>query len=524
MSGQPQLDYPAGRKAIIAFAGIAGSVAMVLSATIANVAIPSVMGAFGVGQDQAQWAATAFIATMVVSQLLSAWFSTALGMRLAFLILNATFLVGALICVVTPNLDVLIFGRVLQGFAAGSVQPMVMVLIFRLFPAEQRGFAMGLYSMGIMIAPTLGPMVGGFVIDALSWREVFLVPVPVCLLSMLLGLMFLPAGGGSARWPGFDWLSFALLCASIFMLLAAGANGQRWGWLSDTLVTIATLGLLSGVLFVWRQLVSSAPILDMSLFRIPQFAAAVFLALVFGFGNFASSYLMPVYVQEVQGFPPSLAGTMLVPAGLLMMVGSPLFGRLTDSYPGHLMVMLGLILFSLGNWLLSETDVNTSFLTFVLLVCLARSGMSLINPALSAAALGALTAEQLTRGSGTINFCRQFGGAVGITSIVVFMERRTQFHGDALAATQTADNVASAELLERVRSLMGEGGVVEPQRAAAALHYLGQVVEAQATTMGFKDGFMALVVVFVLALFPAWLLGAVRRRSAGQAGRVSTRR
>ncbi len=159
------------------FSGVSGSVGMILSATIANVAVPSVMGAYGIGQDRAQWMATAFIATMVASQLLSAWFAKALGVRLAFLIINIVFLIGTAITVAANNLDVLIVGRVLQGFAAGTVQPMVMALIFKLFPPERRGLAMGVYGMGIQIAPMLGPMFGGIVIDALSWREIFLVPV-----------------------------------------------------------------------------------------------------------------------------------------------------------------------------------------------------------------------------------------------------------------------------------------------------------------------------------------------------------
>ncbi|MCB1745233.1 MAG: DHA2 family efflux MFS transporter permease subunit, partial [Gammaproteobacteria bacterium] len=454
-------NQAAANKWLVTFAGISGSVAMVLSATIVNVAIPSVMGAYGVGQDRAQWLATAFIATMVASQLVSAWFASALGVRLAFLVINCVFLAGTAITVTSPSLDLLIVGRVMQGFAAGTVQPMVMAMIFRLFPPERRGTAMGVYGMGIQIAPMLGPMFGGLVIDALGWREIFLVPVPICLISLLLGMLYLPGREQSGKLPRFDWSGYALLCTSLVLLLAAGANGQRYGWGSDTLLLMVVVGLGAGIWFVVLQLKSADPLLDFSLFLIPQFASAVMVSFVFGIGNFASNYLIPVYVQQVQGFSASLAGFMLLPAGLLVISGTPIFGRAADFLPAHLMVMIGISLFAFGNFLMSRTDVNTSFLSFVLFIVVARSGMALIMPSLSTAALRALTPAQLNKGSGTVNFCRQFGGAFGITALVVFMEQRTQFHGEALTATQTSDNPTSRELLDTVGNLLAEGGVPE---------------------------------------------------------------
>jgi EmrB/QacA subfamily drug resistance transporter len=492
------------------FAGVSGSVAMILSATIVNVAVPSVMGAYGIGQDRAQWMATAFIATMVASQLLSAWFAKALGVRLAFIVINIVFLGGTAITVFANNLDILIVGRVLQGFAAGAVQPMVMALIFKMFPPERRGLAMGVYGMGIQIAPMLGPMFGGIVIDALSWREIFLVPVPICLMSLTLGMIYLPGREESGGWPKFDWAGYILLCTALLFLITAGANGQRYGWNSDTLLMMLGVGLGAGTWFIVLQLRSTEPLLDFSLFRNPQFTSAVLVSFVFGIGNFASNYVIPVFVQEVQGFSPSLAGFMLLPAGILVIAGTPLFGRVADAFPAHLMVMVGLLLFAFGNFLMSGADVNTSFWSFTIFIIVARSGMALIMPSLSTAALRALTPEQLNTGSGTVNFFRQLGGSCGITSLVVFMEQRTQFHGEAFTATQTPGNSVSKEMLDHVGTIMGEAGVPEALHGPGALHYLGQVIEAQATTLGYQDGFVMISVVFVLALIPAWILGRAK--------------
>jgi len=499
-------------KWLVTGAGMAGAIAMVLSSTIANVAVPTVMGAFGVGQDQAQWLATGFVATMVASQLLSAWFARAFGVRGTFVLINCVFFAGTALAVLGTSFEMVVLGRVLQGFAAGVMQPMIMALIFTQFPPERRGQAMAVHGTGIQIAPMLGPMIGGMVIDTLGWREIFLVPIPICVVSLLVGMVYLPGREEEGPAPKFDWTGYSLLVAMLASLLFAGANGQRFGWSSDAIVMLVLIGLAAGGAFVWLQLRSASPMLDFSLFRIPQFTSAVIVAFVFGFGNFAANYLIPVTVQHVQGFTPFLSGLLLVPAGVLVISATSILGRVADVFPAHLMVMLGLCLFALGNYLMSQTDANTTFLSFAWLIIVARCGMALIIPSLNASALRALTTEQLHRGSGTINFIRQLGGACGVTALVVFIERRTQFHIDAMAATQTSANTTSLELLSKVSALLAEAGVSENQRGAGALHYLGEVIEAQASARGFNDGFLIIALVFVLAVIPAWNLGKARRR------------
>jgi MFS transporter, DHA2 family, multidrug resistance protein len=503
-------------KWLVTIAGMAGAISMVLSSTIANVAVPTVMGAFGVGQDQAQWLATGFVATMVASQLLSAWFARALGVRGAFVVVNLVFFAGTAVAFFSPNIETLILGRVLQGFSAGVVQPMIMALIFTQFPPERRGQAMGIHGMGIQIAPMLGPMIGGMVIDSVGWREIFLVPIPVCVVALFLGMLYLPGREEEGPAPRFDWLGYSLLVATLVCLLFAGANGQRFGWESNTIAAMALTGLAAGSAFVWLQLRSASPLLDFSLFRIPQFTAAVIVAFVFGLGNFASNYLIPVTVQHVQGFTPFLSGLLLVPAGFIVIAGTSVFGRVADALPAHLMVMSGLCLFALGNFFMSGTDANTTFLAFATMIVVARCGMALIIPSLNASAMRALSAEQLHRGSGTINFIRQLGGSCGVTALVVFIEQRTQFHAEAMAATQTSANSTSLELLAKVRELLAKAGLSENVLGPGALHYLEAVVEAQAAARGFNDGFLIIAIVFVLAAIPAWNIGKARKARASR--------
>ncbi len=491
---------------------MAGAIAMVLSSTLANVAVPTVMGAFGVGQDQAQWLATGFVAMMVASQLLSAWFVRAFGVRGAFVVINGVFFIGTASAFFGTSFEMVVLGRVLQGFSTGVVMPMVMALTITQFPPNRRGMAMSIFGTGIQIAPMLGPMIGGLVIDTIGWREIFLVPIPICVIAVLLGMAYLPGREQQTVPPKFDWISYVLLVATLASLLFAGANGQRFGWTSGTILTLALTGLTTGGAFVWMQLRSAAPLLDFSLFKIPQFASAVIVAFVFGFGNFSANYLVPVTVQHVQGFTPFLSGLLLVPAGILVISATPLFGRMADIFPAHRMVILGLCLFALGNYFISQSNVNTSFLSLALLIIVARFGMAVIIPSLDSSALRALSAEQLHRGSGALNFIRQLGGSCGVTVLVVFIERRTQFHADAMAATQTA-NSTSLELLSSVRALLAEAGVSDNLLAPGALYYLGKMIVAQASARGFNDGFLIIALVFALAVIPAWNLGKARRRN-----------
>ncbi len=495
---------------LIIITGMSGVIAMVLSATIANVAVPSVMGAFGVGQDQAQWMATAFIATMTAGQLLNAYIVAAFGQRLGYILLIAVFTVGTLIAAASTNMEILTLGRLIQGFCAGAVQPLVLVTVFSVFPPDQRGTAMGIFGMAIMLAPGLGPVVGGIAIDHLSWRHSFLIPLPLCVVGFALGMVFMPGKADNKKAPPFDFAGLGLLLAGLFCVLSFITNGQRFGWLSDRSVMTIGAGLGMLAVFVWSQLRAVEPLLDLSLFRNAQFASAVAVGVVFGAGNFGLSYAVPVFVQTVQGFTATKAGFVLVPAGIMLMFLFPFTGKLTDRVPNHLLIMFGLVTFAAGAILMWGADTNTPLASIIIFVMIGRFGQSLILPAMNASALRSMPPDKLNRASGGINFMRQFGGALGINTLVAFMAQRTVFHGEALTATQTAGNAASRELLGNVETLLQEAGVPEAVHQSGALHFLGQVVQAQADTLGFQDGFMVLATIFLLAMIPAWILGKAR--------------
>jgi DHA2 family multidrug resistance protein len=499
---------------LVTVTGMIGVVSMVLAMTTVNVAVPDVMGAFGIGQDKAQWMSSAYTATMTAGMLINAWVTDILGERRTFVGALCFFSVGAVLGGMAPTEDTLILARVLQGFSAGIAQPLVMATIFTVFPPERRGSAMGVFGLGVVFAPAIGPSLGGMMIEYFSWHYVFYISLPFCVLAAVLGLIFMPTRPIPAKIPPFDWLGFALLCCSLLGLMTGIADGQREGWTSDAILFRLVAGMAAAVAFIVWELNTKRAMLDVRIFANLEFSAAALIAFIFGAGMLGSTYIMPVFVQTQIGFTPLLAGLMMMPAGIMLAFIFPLAGRMADAIPASTMIIVGLLLFSFGFALMCTTDVDTTFWTLVGMIMVSRLGLGFINPSLNASSLKALPPDKLRQGAGVANFMRQLGGAFGINLMVAFFDVRTRFHADALTATQDWGNFTSARLLTLVEHLMSQArGLPLQQQKAGAYEYLGTIVQAKAEMLAFSDVFIITGVVGLLALLPAAMLSRSQRRA-----------
>jgi DHA2 family multidrug resistance protein len=496
---------------LVTITGMLGVLSMVLAMTTVNVAVPDVMGAFGIGQDKAQWMSSAYMATMTAGMLLNAWFAGVLGERRVFIGSLFFFSIGAVMGGMAPNEDMLIFARCLQGFSAGVSQPLVMATIFTAFPPERRGTAMGVFGLGVVFAPAIGPTLGGLMIEYFSWRYVFFISLPFCLVAAIMGTLFMPTRPVPKTFPPFDWLGFALLCIALFALMTGIADGQREGWASDIIVLRLVTGAVASVAFVLWELHTPRALLDVRIFASLEFSATALIALIFGAGMMGSTYVLPVFVQTTVGFTPLLAGLMMMPAGLMLAAIFPLAGRLSDTVPASTMIIGGLLLFAAGFALTAGADVDTTFWSLVGMVMVSRLGLGFINPSLNASALKALPPDKVRQGAGVANFMRQLGGAFGINLMVAFLESRTSFHADALTATQDWGNKTTDRFLTLVEELLRDAGLPHQAQKAGALDYLGTVVHAKAQMLAFSDTFIIIGVVSLAALLPAFLLSRSQR-------------
>lgn len=497
---------------LVTISGMVGILAMVLAMTTVNVAVPDVMGAFGIGQDKAQWMSSAYMATMTAGMLLNAWMANIAGERRVFISALTVFSFGAVLGGTAPNEDVLIFARVMQGFSAGVAQPLVMATIFSAFPPERRGSAMGIFGLGVVFAPAIGPTLGGLMIEFFSWRYVFFISLPFCLIAAIMGALFMPTRPWPRRIPNFDWVGFTLLCIGLFGLMTAAANGQREGWDSDSIMLRLAAGIGGAIGFVWWELNRDEPLLDLRMFVSPAFASAGVVAFIFGAGMMGSTYLVPVFVQTVQGFTPLDAGMMMMPAGLLLAVIFPTAGRMSDTLSPGLMIMGGLALFCLGFLIMAGADANSTFWWLAGVTMISRLGLGFINPSLNAAALKALPAELVRQGAGATNFMRQLGGAFGINLSVVFLELRTRFHAEALTATQDFGNDTTQRLIEQVKELMAKAGLPEQVQRSGALEYLASIINGQSQMLAFQDTYIIVAGVALAAMLPAWLLSQSQKQ------------
>ena len=361
-----------------------------------------------------------------------------------------------------------------------------MATIFTVFPPERRGMAMGVFGLGVVFAPAIGPTLGGMMIEYFSWRYVFFISLPFCLIAAVMGLMFMPTRPIPSRIPPFDWLGFALLCTGLFGLMTGIADGQREGWNSDTIVLRLLIGAVAGIAFVLWELHTPRALLDVRIFANIEFSAAALIAFIFGAGMMGSTYIMPVFVQTIIGFTPLLAGLMMMPAGIMLAFIFPLAGRLADAMPASTMIIGGLLLFSAGFALMAVADIDTTFWTLVGMVMVSRLGLGFINPSLNASSLKALPADKVRQGAGVANFMRQLGGAFGINLMVAFFEVRTRFHADALTATQHWGNRTTDRLLQLVEQLMQRSGLPLPAAEGRRL----RISERHAARRGPIDGLL----------------------------------
>lgn len=490
-----------------------GFMSAILASTMINVAIPDIMGTFGVGQDVAHWMSTGFLSAMTVAMLLNAFLAGRLGPQLTYLLAVAVFAAASVIGMVATNIDLVIFARIAQGACAGLLQPLAITVIYPAFPPEERGKAMGILSMGIVLGPALGPTVGGLIVDEFGWRPVFVASLPFMALGALMAVRWMPRYAIGAENRPFNWISFALVTTAVAAILTGLSNSHRLGWDSAYVVACLVICALSTLAFTAWEATSRNPLLQVRLFTDRNFMLMSIIGFIFGAGMFASFYLIPLFVRTVQSVDATTAGLILMPGGLVLVALFPISGMLAQRMPAHATIGAGLIIFGVGTVAMAVADANTSFFMVALLSTIGRFGLGVAMPSMNLHGLRSLSPAMLAYGAGTMNFLRQLGGALGTNASAIILETRVESHREVLLSTQTAHNPATAEWLRRVGELLDQAGVAGIERLPATFGYLVRTVLAQANTLSYQDAFTMLGLLFFVALIPtAFLKGGTAQR------------
>jgi EmrB/QacA subfamily drug resistance transporter len=443
-----QARYGQRYRWLLLLAVMVGAMAAIMSSTIINVAIPDMSHHFTLGQERAQWVASGFMVASTVSMLTTPWLLARFGYRRTYVGCVWVLLAGGVAGGFANHYPLVLVARVLEGLAAGVVQPIPAIIILRAFEPHEQGRASGVFGMGVVLAPAIGPSIGGLLVDAFGWRSIFFMVVPFCLVSWWLAVRYVPnsaPGGAAAGQQGvgakLDTPGLVLVAVGTGALLNGLVTLQREGWApASGYLLVGALALLAFVAWQWQLHRSRRhpPLVDLSLFRDRRFGMGCLVAFTYGAALFGSTYLFPVYMQMGLGLSASFVGTILLPAGLVLAVTIAVVGRLSDHHPTHHLVSLGLLLLSLSFALMVTVAGHGLTTTVVLLVVWAvvgRIGLGFVLPSLNTGAMRGLAKTDIAQAASVINFLRMLGGAIGVSLCGIFLAWRMDAHpGDRLSA------------------------------------------------------------------------------------------
>ncbi|MHA6886298.1 DHA2 family efflux MFS transporter permease subunit [Ralstonia pseudosolanacearum] len=412
---------------LVLFTLTVGAVASIISATIVNVAIPDLSRHFVLGQERAQWVSASFMVAMTLAMLLTPWLLLRFGLRRTFsgalLLLGVGGLVGAL----APTYGVMIAMRVVGGAAAGIMQTLPNILILRVFPEREQGKAFGLFGFGVVLAPALGPSLGGFLVELFGWRSIFFVVVPFTLLGWAMARRFMAVDSSMAGEPKpLDWRGLLLVGAATVALLNGLVELHADAALGVALMAVSAVCL--AVFLFWQRRVAS-PLLDLRLFSYRQFAMGAVVAFIYGAGLYGSTYLLPVYMQVALAYTPSSSGLVLLPPGLALAATIVVAGRLTRRIEPYRLVAFGLAALAASFLLMTINTRATGCLLLIGIAAIGRVGLGFVLPSLSLGAMRGVDFTLIPQGSSAVNFLRQLGGAIGVSATGIFLQWRLAAHG-----------------------------------------------------------------------------------------------
>lgn len=481
--------------AIMAF----GQFMALLDTQIVAASLNSIQAGLSAGPDEIAWVQTAYLMAEIVMIPLAAFLSQALSTRWLFTLSAVLFTVSSLMCGMAWSIQSMTVFRAIQGFVGGAMVPTVFATGFAMFSGKRRAMIPAILGLTSTLAPTLGPSLGGWITDVSSWRWLFFINiVPGAAIAVLFPLLGKVDEPNLPMLRRIDWLHVASLALFLGCLQYVLEEGPRHQWFEDeTIQLVAWTSLVGFVVFLERSLLSTMPVLKLTPFRRPTFAFACLLSIVIGFGLYASTYLVPIFLGRVRGFSSLEIGTTVFITGCFMSLGAPLAARLTTIVDQRIVIGVGFSLFALALWLMSgvtsvwgfdELFIPQAIRGFAILLCIVPSvGM----------AMNGVPPHELRYASGLFNLMRNLGGAVGIASVTTWLQDGARSHGERLGeAMGRADSSALGSVVARMSAF-----TVDSAHAAKVLAgEITALVTQQALTLAFQDVFLMMAAIFVGAL------------------------
>jgi len=484
----------------------------VLDTSIANVALPYMAGSLGASNDQSTWVLTSYLVSNAIVLPISGWLSNAFGRKRFFMLCLVVFTISSLLCGIAPSLTAIIIFRVLQGLGGGGLQPMAQAILADVFPPEKRGLAFAVYGVTAVIAPTIGPTLGGWITDNYTWRWIFFINLPVGILALFLVYRLVDDPPWAKKKSGaalrIDYIGVSLLTLGVAALQIMLDKGQEDDWLGSrfitTLAILAAVGLITFVIWEWFY---KSPIVEVKLFKNLNFLAANGMMFVLGILYFASLVMMPLFLQSLMGYTAESAGLLLSGGGLILLFLMPVVGVLSSKYQARYLIAFGWLVLSIGMYISSrQLDLEVSFRSAAILRIAQVFGLPFLFVPINLASYVGMSAEKSGSVAGLVNFMRNIGSSIGTSLVTTLLERRAQVHQVYLVANVTRDRpellIQIASLTERLRA----AGVNAERAGMQANAIVFRNVTNQATTLAYLDTFLYLAVASAIMFLLAFAL------------------
>ena len=495
----------------------------VLDTSIANVALPYMAGSLGASNDQSTWVLTSYLVSNAIVLPISGWLASAVGRKRFFMMCLAAFTVSSLLCGIAPSLGAIIFFRVLQGIGGGGLQPMAQAILADIFPPEKRGLAFALYGITAVVAPTIGPTLGGWITDNYTWRWIFFINLPVGILALLLVYRLVDDPPWAKRQAGaglkIDYIGVSLLALGVGALQVMLDKGQEDDWFGSrfilTLAVLAAVGLISLVIWEWFY---KNPIVDVKLFKNLNFLGSNGMMFTLGMIYFGSLVMMPLFLQSLMGYTAESAGLVLSGSGLLLLFLMPVVGIASSKMQARYLVAFGWFALAIGMYVSSRRlDLDLSFRAVAMLRLAQVVGLPFLFVPINLASYVGMPAEKSGNVAGLVNFMRNIGSSVGTSLVTTLLDRRSQFHQVYLTANVTPGRPGLAAQLAGLTEHLVAAGIDRTRAAAQAHAIIFRNVIAQSMTLAYLDTFLFLAVAAAIM----FVLSFALRKNLPGARRVS---
>lgn len=499
--GGEYTEYTVAARVIILIALMLGVILEVLDTSIVNVAIPDMMGNLGATLDQVSWVSTGYIIANVIVLPLTGWLSAHFGRKRYLGFSMIIFTVASLLCGLSRSLNMLVLCRILQGVGGAALLSTAQATLMEIFPPWQLGMIQGIFGIGVMVGPTLGPTLGGWITDNYSWPWIFFINIPIGIMASILTFAFVRDSKIQKKHASVDFIGIILLAIGIGSLQTILEKGNREGWFDSTLIIWLTVAMVVGLVsFVLWELHTPAPAVNLRILKNRGFAAGTMFGAVLGFGLYGGVFILPVYLQQLRHYSASQTGWIIFPGGIATALVVPFVGRMINKFNPRNLVAVGTVGFIISMFILQRITLETGTNDLLWPLILRGASMGFLFIPLTIATLLGLKPKEVPSGTGIFNLSRQLGGSAGIAFLTTMIDHREAFHRASLVENVNIYSYAAMQRLGALQASFMAKGFAAPIAKQQAFAIIDRIIQGQSAMLAYEDAFLVIGIVFICAI------------------------